>query len=262
MATIARDRTFVELPGLRLELERRGRGEPLLLLSGEEALEADAPFVEALAATHEVLIPSPPGFGRSERPESITSPDDVAYVYLDLVERLGLRGVPVVGCSLGGWIAAEMAIKDDAFVSKLVLVDPYGIKIGGPTDRDIADLWMLHPEAVKRLKWHDVAKGERDYRALPEDELAIIARNNESFVRLCWEPCLYDPKLAGRLHRIRVPTLLVWGAGDGVVKPSYGEAYASLIPDARFELVPQAGHFPHLERPEIVLDLIRRFLSA
>src|SRR5690242_7049310 len=109
--------SFVDVSGLPLELNRCGQGEALLMLCSEEQLEFDAPIIETLAKQFELIIPSPPGFGRSERPDWVSSPDDIAYVYLDLVETLGLEDVVVLGCSLGGWIAAEMATKDDSFIS-------------------------------------------------------------------------------------------------------------------------------------------------
>jgi pimeloyl-ACP methyl ester carboxylesterase len=146
-------------------------------------------------------------------------------------------------------------------LARLVLVDPYGIKVGGPTDRDIADVFLLYPEDVEARTWFDATKGRRDYRALPEDELTIVARNRESFARLCWEPYMHDPKLLRRLHRIRLPTLLVWGANDGIVTPAYGEAYRAAIPGARLAIVPQAGHFPHIEQPERFARVLRDFLE-
>jgi pimeloyl-ACP methyl ester carboxylesterase len=261
MATAENSKDRVSVSGIDIELQRRGRGEPMLLLGGEEALEAEAPFLEDLAKTHEVLIPSPPGFGTSERPDWIGSPDDIAYIYLDLVEKLGIKKAPVVGFSLGGWIAAEMATKDDAFISKLVLVDPLGIKVGGPTDRDIADIWSLPPAEVLHRKWHDVDKGKRDFPAMPEEKLSIIARNVESLARFCWDPYMHNPKLKRRLHRIKVPTLLIWGENDGIVAPAYGKAYADLIPGAMFKTVPNAGHYPHLEQPQIFMKHLSEFLG-
>jgi pimeloyl-ACP methyl ester carboxylesterase len=246
--------------GLRLQIERRGKGPPLLLLAGEEQLELDAPFLDALAKDFEVIVPSPPGFGRSTRPDWITCPDDIAYVYLQLVDDLALRGIPVVGASLGGWIAAEMATKDDSFSSKLVLIDPYGIKVGGPTERDIADIWLLHPDEVAALKWFDPANGKRDFKSMPDDKLAVIARNIESFARFCWEPYMHNPKLKHRLHRIRVPTLLIWGENDGIVTPRYGETFRALIPGASMVTIPRAGHLPHLEQPQEFLQTLRAFL--
>jgi pimeloyl-ACP methyl ester carboxylesterase len=252
---------LVRISGLELELERRGRGAPLLVLYGEEALELDSPVLAELAKDHELIIPSPPGFGKSERPDWIETPDDISYVYLDLVETLGLAKLPVIGFSLGGWIALEMAAKDDGFFSKLVLVNPYGVKIGGPTDRDIADVWTLHPRKVAALKWFDQDKGRRDFTAMSDAELTIIARNNESFARFCWDPYMHNPKLKRFLHRVRVPTLFVWGEDDGIVTPDYGRAFSRLIPGAGFAIVGGAGHYPHLEQPAEFMTLVRDFLE-
>ncbi|MEA2991330.1 MAG: hypothetical protein QOD40_250 [Alphaproteobacteria bacterium] len=251
----------VNVSGMNLALERRGQGDPLLVFYGEEALEIEAPFLDELAKKYELLIPSPPGFGTSERLDWITSPDDVAYIYLDLVEQLGIKKVPVIGFSFGGWIAAEMATKDDSFISKLVLVDPLGIKVGGPTDRDIADIWSLPPAEVLRRKWHDPEKGKRDFPSMAEEKLTIIARNVESLARFCWDPYMHNPKLKRRLHRIKVPTLLVWGENDGIVTPAYGKAYADLIPGATLKTIANAGHYPHLEQPQIFMNHLNDFLG-
>jgi pimeloyl-ACP methyl ester carboxylesterase len=197
----------------------------------------------------------------SSRPDWVTGPDDIAYMMLDIADDLGLKAVPVIGFSFGGWIAAEMATKDDDFISKLVLVDAYGIKVGKPTDRDIADVWLLSPEEVAALKWHDPAKGRRDFKSMPDEALTIVARNNESFARFGWEPYLHNPRLPRRLHRIKAPTLLIWGEHDGIVTPQYGEAYRKLIPGAKLSVIPEAGHFPHIEQPEAFLAEVRRFLG-
>ena len=161
---------------LHLEIERRGKGPPLLLLYGEDALELDAPFLADLAQHYEVIIPSPPGFGRSDTAGLGHHPDDIAYAYLDLIDELGL-GRP------GGWLLIgrldrrRNGDQKRRFISALVLVDPYGIKIGEPTERDIADVWLLHPDEVAALKWHDVAKGKRDFPSMSEDKLTVVARN-------------------------------------------------------------------------------------
>jgi pimeloyl-ACP methyl ester carboxylesterase len=253
--------SFVDLTGVRLELHRLGQGAPLLMLCGEEALELEAPILETLAKEYDLIIPSPPGFGRSERPEWVTSPDDISYLYLDLVEKLGLKDIVVLGFSLGGWIAAEMATKDDSFISKLILVSPYGVKFGGPTERDIADIWMLPPGEVLRRKWFDPAKGTRDFKSMPEDALGVVARNNESFARFCWEPYMHNPKLQHRLHRVKVPTLVVCGANDGITPPSYDSKYANLIADAGMAVIPEAGHYPHLEQSKKFMEHLRAFLG-
>ena len=252
---------IVSLGSIRIEVERRGSGTPILVLPSEEGFEAQSDALADLARDHELIIPSSPGFGRSERPDWITNPDDFAYILLDLVESLKLGRVPVIGFSLGGWTAAEMAIKDDSLIAKLVLVDSYGVKLGGPYDRDIADIWLLHPSKVTALKWSDPEKGKRDYSTWSDDDLAIVARNLESFARFCWEPYMHDPKLKHRLHRIQVPTLLIWGEQDGVVSAQYGEQFAKLIPGARFASIPAAGHFPHIEQPQAFLRELHAFLA-
>lgn len=252
---------IIRIGEVEIEAQRRGKGAPLLLLPGEDALEIESPFLTRLAENHEVILLWPPGFGRSNRPEWVTM-DDVPYLYLDVMARLGLNNVPVMGCSMGGWIAVEMATRSDAGMSKLVLVDPYGIKVGGPMDRDIADIYMEHPTRLAALKWADPSKGERDLVSRPDDELFIIARNIESCARLCWEPYMHNPKLRRRLHRITTPTLFVWGEKDGVVTPDYGRAYAAGVSGAKFELIANAGHLPHIEQTEAFFAAVNPFLRA
>jgi pimeloyl-ACP methyl ester carboxylesterase len=253
---------FLTIQGMKIEVERMGSGSPLLvLLSEEAAFERTSPFIQDLARTHELIMPQAPGFGRSERPDWISSPDDIAYIYLDLVEQLGLKNIPVLGLSLGGWIAAEMAVKDDSFISKLVLVDPIGVKIGGPFDRDIQDIWTLHPTKVAELKYYDTDFGKRDYSNTPEEEVTIVARNLESFARFCWEPYMHNPKLKIRLPRIKVPTHFIWGENDGMTTAAYGKAYSQHVPGAAFATIAKAGHYPHIEQPAAVLQQVKSFLA-
>jgi pimeloyl-ACP methyl ester carboxylesterase len=232
------------------------------LLSGEEQFENDLTLVSDLARHYQVISPSAPGFGRSKRPDWISQPDDIAYIYLDLIDRLQLKDVTVIGFSLGGWIAAEMATKNDAALAKLVLVSPYGVKLGGPYDVDIQDMWTLHPDKVAAMKWRDLAKGQRDYTGMGDDELAIVARNTESFVRFCWEPYMHNPKLKQRLHRIDTPTLFIWGENDGIVTPAYGRAYAALVPGAQFKAIADAGHYPQIEQPQAFGQALNAFLAG
>ena len=253
---------FLMIQGMKIEVERMGAGNPLLvLLSEEAAYERTSPFIAELAKTHELVMPMAPGFGNSDRPDWIGSPDDISYIFLDVVEKLGLKNIPVLGLSLGGWIAAEMAVKDDSFISKLALVNPFGVKIGGPFDRDIQDIWTLHPSKVAALKYHDVEFGKRDYSNTPEADITIVARNLESFARFCWDPYMHNPKLRQRLHRVTAKTLFVWGANDGVITPDYGRAYAGLVTNARFETIADAGHYPHIEQPDAFHKIVAPFIG-
>ena len=251
---------IIKIGEVEIEAQRRGRGAPLLLLPSEDGLEIESPFLAKLAEQFEVILLWPPGFGRSNRPEWVAM-DDIPYLYLDVMKHLGLNQVPVMGCSMGGWIAVEMATKNDIQMSKLVLVDPYGIKIGGPMDRDIADIYMVHPTKLATMKWADPAKGQRDLAGRSDDELFIIARNIESCARLCWEPYMHNPKLRRRLHRIATPALFVWGEADGIVTPDYGRAYATGVPGAQFELISNAGHLPHIEQTDAFFAAVNPFLA-
>lgn len=252
---------MIGLTGLKIEVERRGSGPPLMLIYGEEALELDAPWLDQIAERHELIIVSPPGFGGSERPLWLTNPNDLAFCCLELADKLKLKDCVVLGCSLGGWIAAEMAAMDDAFIAKLVLVAPYGIKIGGPLDVDILDIWLTHPAKVLAARWHDQSKGKRDFKAMSDDALTIVARNSESTARFCWQPYMHNPKLAHRLQRIAVPTLLVWGEQDRVVTTAYGRGFAERIPGAKLEVIADAGHYPHLEQPQKFMATLRSFVG-
>lgn len=249
------------IAGARIELVERGSGRPLLLLHPAIGIRPGDPVIDALARSFRVLVPSHPGFGRSELPRAMTTVDDLAYFYLDLMDALDLRDLVVAGISFGGWIAAEIAIKSTARMSHLVLADAVGIKVGGREQRDIADVFTLRQDEVDRLAYHDPKRGSVDHTKISDDDALIMFRNREAAALFAWSPYMHDPKLAGRLHRIRVPTLLLWGASDRIVSPDYGRAYGRLIPDARFELIEEAGHYPHLERPDVFAAKIADFVG-
>ena len=245
-----------------LEVERRGSGAPLVLLDDEEGLTRESPLVDELAKSFEVIIPSAPGFGHSSRPDWIETMDDISYILLDFLDAEGFEDTALVGFSLGGWIAAEMTTKNCGRIGRLALIDPYGIKVGGPWDRDTQDIWFLDKEMVQELKYADPKNGDIDYTVMPDEKLEVIARNRESFARFCWRPYMHNPKLKGRLHRIGVPTLVVWGATDGIITTDYGKAFASEIPGACFEVIEDGGHFPHLEQPDAFMEVLGGFLAG
>jgi len=253
---------LVAIGGAEIEVTRRGNGKKLLLFPGEDMLETDSAFVAGLAKSFEVILASPPGFGRSSRPDWLTQPADQAYLLLSLLKKLGLAHVPAIGCSLGGWIAAEMAVMDDDRFSRLVLIDPYGVKLGGPTTRDFADIYQLGPAKTAALKFRAPEKMTRDLAKLGDEELGRIARDRESFARFAWEPYLHNPKLKHVLYRVTAPTLLLWGEEDGIASVDYARGFAKLIPDARVATIADAAHYPHIEQPDAVLRHIGEFLGA
>jgi pimeloyl-ACP methyl ester carboxylesterase len=252
---------MMHVHGVDLELVERGAGQPLLILHGGDELRPDDPVLGALAERYRVIAPSHPGFGRSSLPEAFDTADDLAYFYLDLLDELDLASVVLMGFSFGGWVAAEMAVKCCHRLAKLILVDAVGIKVSDRETRDIADIFALSPDELDRRLFHNPALARRDLRALTDDELAVIARNRESLALFGWDPYLHNPKLRGRLHRITVPTLLIWGESDGVVSPAYGAAYRDAIPGARLEVIAQAGHAPQVEQPQTFIELVCRFID-
>ncbi|MDB5406849.1 MAG: alpha/beta hydrolase fold protein [Rhodospirillales bacterium] len=248
----------VAVNGIEIEVIRRGAGRPLLFLHPGIGIAPEAPVLDYLAEGVEVIAPSHPGFGHSQLPATMTHIDDLAYFYLDFLETFDLREVIVVGVSFGAWIAAEVAVKSTERISRLVLADAVGVKIGDRTSRDIADIFAMTDTQFAEMAYHDPRVGQRDTTALSEAELLTMARNREATARFGWIPYMHDPKLKDRLHRVRVPTLVLWGESDRIVTPKYGRAFCDALPDARFELIELAGHFPHIEQPE---TFARRVLS-
>ena len=252
----------ITVAGVSLELEERGEGRPLLFLHPGEGLEPRREWFDLLARRHRVIAPLHPGWGNFAVPTWLSSVDDLAYLYLDLAATLRFENAVLVGACFGGWVAAEMAVRDTRRFGKLVLVDPLGIKVGGVTERDIADMHAIPREEYMRLAWADPAKGERDLMRLPETELAAIARGREAFALFGWKPYMHNPRLKRWMHRIDVPTLLLWGERDGIVSTSYGEAWRAEIPGARMEVIPNAGHFPHWEQPQDFADRLAHFVDS
>src|SRR5262249_55419372 len=157
--------SLTEIADARIELIKRGNGRPLLLLHPAIGIKATDAVIDRLAQSFTVLAPSHPGFGRSELPRTMTTVDDLAYFYLDLMEALDLREAVVAGISFGGWIAAEIAIKSTERISHLVLADAVGIKLGDREQRDIADLFTTKQSEVDQLAYHDPKLAAVDHRA-------------------------------------------------------------------------------------------------
>jgi pimeloyl-ACP methyl ester carboxylesterase len=244
--------------GLRLEAIDRGSGPPLLFLHPGIGVDLNAPALELLARNHRVIAPTHPGFGGSELPNGMNTVDDLAYFYLDLLDALDLRNVTLVGVSFGAWIAAEIAVKSTERLSHLVLANPVGIKVSDRETRDIADIWALTDAQFAELAYFDPKLGTPDYKTMPDADVLLAARNRESLARFAWSPYMHSPKLKGRLHRIRIPTLFLWGTADRILSEHYGRAYCAAITGASFELIERAGHFPHIEQPQ---EFARRTLT-
>ena len=245
---------------IELEVLRRGVGRPVLLLHGLQTVDPRARFLDLLGRTAEIIAPSHPGFGLSPRPADFETVYDLVHFYLEVLEALPYEKVALMGFSFGGWLAAEVAVKCRHRIDKLVLVDAFGIKVSDRETPDILDVFNTSPEEVLRRGWHDAGLAP-DPNLMSDDELIVRARNWDAVCLYGWHPYMYNPQLKRWLGRITIPTLVVWGASDGIVKPSYGRAYASLIPASRFELIERAGHHPEIEQARAFVETVVKFLN-
>jgi pimeloyl-ACP methyl ester carboxylesterase len=252
----------VKVADVELELFESGQGSPLLFLHGASGFDQRQPFVAPLSARRRLIAPSHPGFGQSSLPEWLDSIDDIAHLYLELLDKLGLDKVDIVGCSIGGWIAAEMATKTPERVNRLVMAGPVGVKTGSPDKLDIPDIFAMPQSDVEKLLFHDPARMTANAGKMTDDELAVMFRNRETLALLVWEPWMHNTKLKRRLHRVKAPALFMRGASDGLVSADYLKAYAALLPNARTLTIPAAGHAPHLEQPEAFVSAVHEFLGA
>jgi pimeloyl-ACP methyl ester carboxylesterase len=256
------ERKTVTLNDVDLEVLQGGAGAPLLFLHGANGVALNHPYLQALAQERCVIAPSHPGFGKSALPDWLDSVEDIAHLYLALMEHLAVRKVDAIGCSLGGWITAEIITKSLDLVDKAVLVGPVGVKVGPFDELDVPDVFALSQDALDRLLFHAPDQSKLDPSKLTDDELAIIYRNRETLALLVWEPYMHNPKLKHRLFSTKSKALLVRGESDGLVSADYLQKYAKLIPGARMTTIAKAGHLPQLEQPDVFVSTVLEFLNA
>jgi len=246
--------TSVRVHDYDVPLQTAGSGPPLLLLHGAGGAGMWLDLQARLAERFTVFAPVQPGFAGTPLPSWLRGADDVALHTLDLVRALDLDRPTVVGMSLGGWIATEMAVFRPRVVRSLVLVAPIGVR----TQQPIPDLFIMEPlEAVPYL-FSDFSKAMTLMPAALTPDVMVRAWEEQAAVaRLAWHRP-YNPSLLRRLHMIESPTLLVWGSEDRLVSPAHGEMLAREIPDARLEVIPAAGHAVAIEKPE---ELARKIVA-
>jgi pimeloyl-ACP methyl ester carboxylesterase len=251
---------YVHVAGARLELLEGGSGAPLLILHHDIGNPGWLPFYEALAERYRLVVPSHPGYGRSERPDWLRSVRDVAVLYQALLADLDLSDVAVVGLGFGGWIAAEMATMAPRDFRRLVLVGAMGVK---PPDGEILDQALLNYIAYVQAGFQTQAAFERQFGAEPStDQLEAWDLAREMSFRIAWKPYMYSQTLPHLLAGVRARTLVVWGEHDRIVPLSAGQRYAEALPNARLEVIPGCGHFVEMERPAELAELVGAFVAG
>ncbi|HWP28833.1 MAG TPA: alpha/beta hydrolase [Chloroflexota bacterium] len=248
---------FLDVRGTRVQLLEDGTGDPLLFLHGAGG-GGWTPGLALLAERFHVYAPNHPGFGESDVREDWDTIDDFVYHYLDFLDVLGLDRVHLVGASLGGWLAAELAVGHSHRLRSLVLLSAAGLWVD---EAPMADLFILSPEELQRLTWHDPSRAPAPPPSTPETMIAQ-ARARATVARLAWNPYFHNPKLPGRLGRIRVPTLILWGESDRLIPLEHGRRYQQLIPGAVLETIPECGHVILREQPERGARLIIDFITS
>jgi pimeloyl-ACP methyl ester carboxylesterase len=244
--------------GTPIHMMQDGAGPALLFLHGAGGAARWLPFQERLAESFSVYFPSHPGHGGSPAAEWIEHISDLAFHYLDLLDRLDLERVHLVGASFGGWIAAELATMVSHRLASLVLIDPVGIRVDGWIYPFL--FGMDIPEIVTTLFHNPMAALALASADQSIDTLALQYREGAALARVAWNPYLYDPLLRRRLGRIASPTLLCWGAHDRLAPLApCGETWAKAIPGARLQVFDESGHVPHLEEADAVADAVAEF---
>ena len=251
--------TKVDIRGCKVHLRRGGSGEPMLFLHGASGVAGWIPTFQALSDSYDLMVPDHPTYGRSDEPDWLDNMDDLAMFYLDFLDEMNLEGVHLVGNSLGGWLALEIAVRNSARIKSLTLVGAAGIRIKG---KPIADIFMMDPEDLTREIFVDQSFAENILGMnLTEEQIDIQLKNRVSTARLGWQPRLFNPSLRKWLHRINVPTHVIWGDTDKIIDPAYAQEFGKVIDGAEVTIIEKAGHLPHVEKPEPFVAAVNGFLS-
>jgi pimeloyl-ACP methyl ester carboxylesterase len=251
---------MIAVSGAQIRLLRGGRdgAQAVVFLHGAGGHTGWMAFLDELARDFRVFAPEHPGFGRSDDPPWLDDVGDLAYFYLDFLAALSLDRVHLVGTSLGGWIAAELAVRSTARLASLTLVGAVGVTAAG---QPIDDIFRMPVDENLRRFYADPERAARRLADMGQIDMALAAKNRATVMRLAYLPRFHNPGLAKWLRRIDVPTLLLWGDKDGLVPPRFGEAYRDLIPGSRLVVLDDAGHAPFDEQKDAFLAAFRGFVA-
>jgi len=242
--------------GLSLKVQEAGSGEPLLFLHGAGGSNW-SPMLDMLAEKFRVVAPEHPGFGRSEIPEWMMSIGDLALFYLDFMEAQGLKGVHLAGHSLGGWLTAEVAIRNTSNLKSVTMMAPAGV---ANPDAPFGDIFLWTPEQAARAQFHNQELAEKRLAVKPD--LDIVLQNKAAVARLAWQPRLSNPQLKYWIHRIDKPAALIWGRQDKVVPYACHDAWIKGVKGLQFHTIEECGHAIHNEKAAEAAAHITKFCAG
>ena len=257
--SVAWTETTRTVAGLKLHLSRAGSGPAVLVLHHDIGTPDRLPFYDALAAKFDVLVPHHPGWGKSERPQWMRHPRDIAAIYSWLLANLGIANASLVGLGFGGWVAAEMASQSPTAYRKLVLVAPMGIK---PPEGDIADQAIVSYIDYPKSGFHDEKAFAAVYGDVTTDQLEAWDIAREMSFRIAWKPYMYSQTLPYLLGGVSTPALIIWGDDNRIVPISTADAYAKALPKATVKIIPACGHFAEMEKPQEIASLATDFMLS
>ena len=254
MSRFVREEYIID--GVKTVVYTAGKGEPLVFFHGAGTMDG-FDFAEAWTETFRVIAPYHPGWGESGDDASFIDFHDYVMHYLELFDTLSLEKFNLVGLSLGGYLAAKFASEHGQRVKKLALIAPAGVV---DPDHPMLDIIALPGEQVLALL---VSNFDILRKRLPEkpdiDFMAARYRESSTVARLLWEHPA-DPKFMRYLHRVKMPTLIIWGDEDKIIPVQQTQMWRKLIPNAEIMVFKGAGHLVHLEKPE-ALEAVAKFLT-
>ncbi len=249
----------ITIKGASFSYQRGGEGPTLLYLHGAGGTGNAMPLMESLATQFDVVIPDHPGFGQSDDPEWLDSIHDAAYYYLDFLQALDLKEITVLGSSLGGWMAMEIAVRDQSRFKQLILSNAAGLSLA---DVAMGDVFLWGDEAKVRNMIFNKDLQEKVLAApVSEEQQELTNKNFFTTAKLSWEPRFCNPDLDKWIHRITVPTLIIWGDQDQLFPEAYGQNLKAKLPHAEYVVIKDCGHLPHVEKREELHQEILQFVS-
>ena len=261
MATWTEER--VAVAGAEMQILKGGSGDPLLVLHDESGQPGWLQLHEELAKNYTVYAPSHPGFGVTDRIDWIMNMRDSATWYLWALEDLGLSNLNVLGFSLGGWLAAEMATQNPQMFRKMALAAPAGIL---PPTGEILDMFLIVSKEFITAGFHNPSVAAEFQTVCPDEptpeQVESWEMAREEACRLSWRPYMHDRSLPHRLGRLKnLPSLIVWGRNDEVVPTSAGEVYNNAIAGSRMVTLENCGHRSDVEKTDELAGLLREFFG-